>query len=177
MSKRLPTYRPGAIAGVLLALIVAGTSYGCDSPSNMFTGRWEHETREAVSPLGGWPAVAIGHYGHEVAGVTYLHEQGSLISYLPACPCVWIDHYRVDLAEAEVQFTTRCEAGGDALGQTLHWRLEFQVDDETGDELLVGTVAPEYEETPVEPNLRLIRTGDQLTEADKQCPPEDLVNP
>ena len=177
MLKKLATYGHRTVACVLLALFSTVSGYGCDSPSSMFTGRWEQDTHETVSPLGGWPVVAIGHYGHEVAGVTYLHEQGSLTSYLPGCPCVWIDHYRVDLSKAEVQFTTRCEEGGVSPEQILNWHLTFEVDEETGDDLLVGTVSPESEEIPDVPNLRLIRTGDQLTEADKQCPPEDMVSP
>lgn len=162
---------------VLVMILMSASAVACDSPSSMFTGRWEQTTRESVDPLGGWPVVAMGHYGDEVAGVTYLYEEGSIISYLPSCPCVWIDHYRVDLSRAEVQFTTRCEESAAGMNQTLHWHLEFQVDDETGEELLVGTVAPEAGEVPTEPNLRLVRTQDGIVDKEKQCPPEEMGQP
>ena len=165
----------------MAALVLLSSLLGaaCDSPSTMFTGRWETLEIEASDGLfEGSPVVALGQYGAEVAGVLYHLKSPGSTTFNEDCPCAWLQHHRVNEAEKEVQFTTICQPPEATFtGPRLHWRLRLEDDERDEEEivvdgLLVGTVridgAPEDEGIPVS----FVRIYDYLASADKRCPPE-----
>lgn len=158
----------------LLTVLVAGA--GCDNPSTMFTGRWEPRVDEdPTGLLAGWPVVAMGQYGAEVAGVIFHMESPEGTSFSQGCPCSWLEHYRVDSAGREVQFTSQCAPPeADLSGPKLRWRLSLEEDEETGEALLVGTVGVDGADEDEAVPLTLVRVDDYLRDEDKRCPPAEL---
>ncbi len=152
------------------ALLVAALGLlapACEDPNAVFTGLWKGEVR-AEGLVEGYPSLRLGHYGLEVAGTVRFFKTSSEAVEVEQCPCLYVDHRRLDLGAREVVFTTTC---GEAV--PVEWRLAIRDDEETDQRWLEGTVRP-ADGSPGEQTiaLRLVQTfiGDEERACDDAPP-------
>jgi hypothetical protein len=152
---------------------------GCEDPNKMFEGKWESTSQYDAfeGQLRGVPHLAIGHFGLEVTGVAFFYKALGGSAPETECPCVFIDQqeaHRVDLANQELSFSTKCDAIelSETASITLDWHLRLISEDtleEVEERYLTGTVRrADGGEAEM---IKLIRTDVILEQADKECSP------
>lgn len=167
------TLRARAVGWIAVVAVFGAVVFsGCSNPNDDFTGRWVSTrvdvTGQPVPYTGvieGVPVLAIGHYGPEVAGITYYGVAGgSQLQEL--CPCAFVDHLRANTIDGALEFETQCSTASDAA----YWKLTLRRDALDGETYLEGTVG-RADGVGGSQQVSFRRESNEVVEADRQCPP------